>query len=117
MIQIKSLDVFLNMWVPMHFKLKEVLEWYARRYGTHNMVITSAYREGDKGVHGTNPLRGIDLRSRMFRDPWIVANIINHNWKYDPKRPAMSVCLYHSVGLGPHFHIQVHDNTTKVLTQ
>jgi len=27
-------------------------------------IITSLYRIGDNGVHGTLPLRGIDLRSR-----------------------------------------------------
>lgn len=74
-------------------------------------TITSIYRIGDKGVHGTLPVRGIDWRCRNDSFGEFVENYINALYAYDYKRPEMKVCMYHDTGLGKHLHIQVHPNT------
>lgn len=77
-------------------------------------TITSLYRIGDDGVHGTLPLRGMDLRCRDKVIGEMIENEINSRYKYDPSRPSMSCCMYHDIGLGAHLHIQVHPNTVEV---
>ena len=111
-IGLKNLNVLEDMlkvgWSPI---LIAVLKWMIVRYSKDHILITSAYREGDPGVHGINPLRGLDLRSTVFEDPEQVVEDINSHWKYDPSRPEMKVALLHDVGKGIHFHVQVHPNT------
>lgn len=72
---------------------------------------TSLYRIDDPGVHGTLPLRGLDLgcKNQAFGD--MVADYINTKWVYDPKRPEKQCCTCHDVGGGLHLHIQTHPNT------
>jgi hypothetical protein len=91
--------------------LVEILEAVQRRWGC--AVITSAYRRGDKGVHGCTPCRGVDLRaSDMGHD---IAAWVNDGWEYDPERPEMRCALYHDAGSGWHLHLQVHPHTVKVV--
>lgn len=145
-IRIKNI-VIMNgvLTVPWHPTLIKVLEWFDREY-PDKIVITSAYRKGSgaRGVHGTNPLRGNDLRSREFVDPIIVQDHCNEIWDYGDGKH--SVCIYHRTArckncknkfevnpeegvvgttvcpkcgtgakyikdFGPHFHIQVRDET------
>ena len=73
------------------------------------VIVTSAFREGDEGVHGCG--RGIDIRSRCFADPEAIAKEINAHWKYDPLRPEMVCALYHDIGQGAHIHLQVCEAT------
>lgn len=77
-------------------------------------VITSLYRINDKGVHGTLPLRGLDLRCHDDKIGPDVAKRINQAWKYDPNRPDKVCCMYHDIGQGAHIHLQVHPNTVRV---
>ena len=108
----KNLGILGNMFsVAWHPTLIAVLKWLRVRYHSGQIVITSAYRENDTGVHGTTPLRGFDLRSRIFNNPEAICDDINMNWVYDPNRPGKKVAILHDVGKGMHFHIQVHDNT------
>jgi len=74
-------------------------------------VITSLYRIGDSGVHGTLPLRAMDLRCRDALTGSEIESAINAIWIYDPSRPRINVCKFHDVGYGPHIHIQVHPKT------
>jgi len=76
-------------------------------------TITSIYRIGDSGVHGTLPVRGIDLRCSY--DPFgkFIENFINTRWMYDTERPSKNCCTYHDVGKGKHIHIQTHANTIR----
>jgi len=90
-----------------HRKLVALVAWCYIRLS--EVVITSAFREGDAGVHGSG--RGIDLRSSVFNDPQAIANEINTHWKYDPARPHMVCALYHDSGQGPHIHLQVCEAT------
>ncbi len=108
-IEYKNEQIFKNATcVAWHPTLVEVLMWIEKAF---KPVITSAYRKGDPGVHGADPLRAFDLRSYIFTNPESVRDIINEHWVYDPKRPAMQVCVYHDVGRGVHFHVQVHKNS------
>lgn len=97
------------MEVPFHPKMVALLLWVAHRYS--QATITSAYRKGEKGIHGTNPCRAVDIRSRCFPNPYAIEADINGHWTYDPQRPAKNCALYHDVGQGPHIHLQVCDNT------
>jgi len=94
----------------LHKRLVDVLEWFIQRYGY--AVITSSVRSD--GIHSTYPLRAVDLRSSIYPQPDMVADEINRVWTYDPSRPQYQVCVYHDVGMGMHFHIQVHKNTMRV---
>jgi len=76
-------------------------------------IITSLYRMDDDGVHGTLPLRGIDLRCKNHDMGKIIEKWTNERWEYDPTRPKMKVCLFHDVGRGLHLHFQSHPNTGK----
>ena len=77
-------------------------------------TITSGYREGDSGVHGTKPLRGIDIRSWGNRfTPLELVKDINEEFCYDYTRPNIVCAMHHNVGTGEHFHLQVHPNTQR----
>jgi len=83
-------------------------------------ICTSGFREGDTGVHGTNPCRGLDLREWVFDDPQAICDKINKIWEYDAKRPKKFVAKIHIskskwAGAHPakHIHLQVHPNTRR----
>ena len=94
----------------IHPRLREVLSWMESHFG-FGFVITSQYRISDPGVHGTLPLRAKDLRCKSVVVGKAIEEVVNSNWCYDVERDGMDVCIFHDVGLGPHLHIQVHDNT------
>lgn len=95
--------------IPFHRKMVTMATWIAHRYS--EMVITDGYRDGDPGVHGTNPCRGMDIRSTSFPDPKKVVDDINAHWIYDSARPLKSCALYHNTGRGYHIHLQVEEDT------
>ena len=111
MVATKNNDVILGVLaVPWEPKLKELLIWIENKWS--NNTITCAYEKRDySSVHSTIPLRGFDLRSRNFIDPQKIADEINSQWIYDPQRPEKKCCVFHDVGKGPHFHLQVHNDT------
>jgi hypothetical protein len=87
-----------------------LLELVLELYDAFNLdIITSAYRPGDKGVHGTQPLRGIDFRCRDAVVGKRIEGWINQRWKYDSLRPEKKCAVWHNV----HLHLQVHNNTRK----
>lgn len=106
MFRIKNLDV-LNL----EPRLKEIIKAVEKRFGLD--VITSGLRPWDKGVHGTSPLRGIDLRCRDKLIGNHVATWVNMRWLYDSNRPNKKCAICHDVGQGIHLHFQVHPTTTK----
>ena len=76
------------------------------------ICITCGYREGDIGVHGTVPCRGIDLRSWIYPNPQDIVDRVNSKWIYDPDRPDMKCAVLHATKSGAlHIHLQVHPNT------
>ena len=86
-----------------------LINWVTVR--NSKIVITSGYRKGDKGVHGTLPCRGIDIRSRIYENPQAIVDDINRHFIYDINRPEKKCAILHNVGHGEHIHLQVHPNT------
>ena len=106
-----SKQIFKNfIGTPMHPILADLFWHWGRKY--YESVVTSAFRSGDSGVHGTLPYyRGVDLRSYIYADPAGMADDINLVWIYDYKRPKKRCVIYHNVGRGIHLHLQVSYNT------
>ena len=107
--------------IPRHPILVDVLIWVSK-LKKMEMIVTSDFRDkrihkDDPAIHGTNPLRAIDLRSWTMRNPDLIRDKINSVWLYDPHRPRLQVCVFHQVtkfngeSSGIHFHLQVCDNT------
>ena len=112
MICVKEHRVLVGMLaVPFHPTLIELVLWFCVRFS--DTTFTSAYREGDPGVHGTIPCRALDIRSSKFENPWDVVDEVNRHWEYDFERPEKKCAIYHNIGLGPHIRLQVHSNTRK----
>ena len=113
-IKIKNEDVQFNL---MHYRyhpmLSRITRWIAQEWGA--IFYTEGYRKKrhPNDLHGEIPVRAVDLRSRIYAVPDLVAEKINNEWVYDPERPEMKVCVYHDTGEGLHFHIQVHPNTMR----
>ena len=112
MIAIKDTPVLMQlMTMEYHPRLVMIVAYITDMWD--RTVITSAYRGGDKGVHGTDPCRAVDIRSWIFSNPEKVVGRINQDWEYDPERPEMIVALYHDAGSGNHIHLQAHNNTRR----
>lgn len=113
MIIVKNKKIFLNLLLVGYDPLLvSILGYVDKKYG--KAIITSGHRPGDKGVHGTIPCRGLDIRSHVYYNPSAedIVSDINNKWEYDPKRPKKNVAMVHSVGTGGiHIHFQVHPNT------
>ena len=111
MIVIKDKDTLISVLCGFDPTLVEIVVWILEEYD--RVVITCGYREGDGGVHGTMPCRGIDLRSWVYPYPYAVSNKVNDMWEYDPDRPYLKCASVHDSGSGMHLHLQVHKNTKK----
>lgn len=109
--RIKNHQVLKEILLPgFHPKLVALSIWCLVRWG--DLWITSGYREGDSGVHGTLPCRALDVSSRPFIRPEAMALDANIHWTYDPERPKFTCVLYHKTPGGVwHFHLQVHPRT------
>lgn len=93
----------------------ELLWWLEGRV---ELILTSAYRKHkihakDSGIHCVLPVRAVDIRSWIFKNPHKVEKLINEYWVYDPERAHKMCCVLHDSGQGVHFHIQVHQNTVR----
>ena len=109
-IKCKNTDVAKNaLSVGWDEMLIALYQWLS--FNHPETILTSTYREGDRGVHGCIPLRGFDVRSWVFSDPEAICDIVNDKWIYDTDRPQKKVAMIHDVGKGKHFHFQVHPNT------
>jgi len=74
-------------------------------------TLTSLYRINDNGVHGTLPLRAMDLSIRNNDIGLVAERFVNGRWIYDPTRPKLKCALLHDAGSGLHLHLQTHLNT------
>ena len=97
--------------VRWHETLLDLFCWILDRFG--GQTITSAYRPGERGVHGCDPLRGLDLRGKGAKAEKLAAEV-NDCWEYDSVRPMKKVALVHNVGSGEHIHLQVHPMTVLI---
>ena len=73
-------------------------------------TITSLYRMNDGGVHGTLPLRGVDLRMRDESIGHELEKYINFKWMYSVEI-GKQCALLHGRGFNLHLHIQTHKDT------
>ncbi len=92
--------------------LREILSLIEASTGVE-FTITSLYRIGDDGPHGTLPLRATDLRCRTSTLGLAVETLVNSRFRYDSDRPAKQCAIYHDAGSGAHIHLQVHPNTRR----
>lgn len=93
--------------------LRQILIWIEDETG-FEFTITCIFRPRDKGVHGTIPIRGCDLRCRNKIIGYEIQELINNSWIYDSKRPHLECAILHGAGSNLHLHIQVHANTKKL---
>jgi len=101
--------------VPTEETLLDILFWLDLQV-PGKVIITSGPRKDDDGVHGTNPSRGIDIRSWVFRSPEQVVGMINAEWEYDYERFDKQIAKYHRTETGAfHIHLQSHKNTRRRL--
>ena len=91
--------------VALYYSFDDIVPWFRK-------IITSAYRPG-KGVHGTDPGRGIDLRCHSHWVGEYLEKKISGYWSYDITRPHKKCVIYHTSTdeNGYHLHLQVHPNT------
>lgn len=113
MITIKDNEIHGFLSVPFHQMLIDVLMFLEHLY-PNRVMLTCGHRPGDKGVHGQDVCRGIDIRSRVFPKPQKVVNTINKTFQYDPNRLRMVVAILHGDGSNEHIHLQVHPNTIRI---
>ena len=113
-VQLKGVAVLSSILKhPWHPTLLNVVKWIYKTWSDNQIVITEGYRTGG-GVHSTNPLRAVDLRSWTFPNPEEIVEKINTAWDYG--KEGYNVALYHRtshVGAAYHFHIQVRDETKR----
>jgi hypothetical protein len=117
-IRFKSLEIAHNFCdVRIHPKLTNLLMYIADLTG--EVIITSARRyrtvhPKDTMLHMTDPLRAVDIRHYIYNDYLKLKDTINSIFQYDSRRPTKDVIVFHDIGLGSHFHCQVHPRTTKI---
>lgn len=97
-----------------HHILVDLVRWLFDVGLVKEIVNTSNYREGDESVHGTQPYRGLDIRSHGMKNPQGLVDMVNDHWQYDSVRPEKMCALFHDVGRGLHIHLQVHPNTVLI---
>ena len=111
-LQIKDIQTLQSLRVEWHPKLESLFQWICN-YKDH-IVITCGYEKRDyASVHSVLPLRGLDIRSWIYRDPENFCRIINGVWQYDPERPLKKCAIYHDSGRGKHIHLQVNKRTVR----
>ena len=90
--------------------LRHMAVWIEENTGLE-FTVTSLYRPGDLGVHGTIPVRGMDLRCRSMLIGTTISELVNTFFKYDEERPHLQCCVLHGNDSNLHLHLQVHTNT------
>lgn len=104
----------INQLKFIHPKLRRLATRLEQLTGVE-FTITSLRRIGDLGIHGTDPLRAIDLRCRSPDLGHLVEELIDARYIYDPQRPELHCAMFHNVGRGAHIHLQVSDETLEAV--
>lgn len=110
-IAFKTFDIFIG--IRNHMTSQTLFDILSFLTTKHGVLVTESWREQrhKNDLHGTRPLRAVDIRSWHYEDPESVVAAVNDRWQYDPGRPQMRCALLHDSGQGPHIHIQVHPRT------
>lgn len=113
---VKDVDVLRGL-MERRFSslLIQIILDVAKEFG---IVITESWRKRRhrNDLHGTQPVRAIDIRSWCYPNELAhrIMAWINTRWVYDPARPHMKVATIHKVKGGVlHFHIQTHPDTQR----
>ena len=116
-IKIKDVSVLRGLFEKNYDQtLIDIICYVAEEYG---IVMTESFREKlhDNDLHGTDPVRAIDLREWCYALHLAkeIEDDINRQWIYDPNRPHMKCAWIHEnrKTKGFHFHIQTHPNTRR----
>ncbi len=106
------------------------LDWYCLKFLKRDIQLTCIHRtqKEQNAIYGGNPKyqkkpwksvhqfqRGIDIGVNAFTTEvkQILCNMLNKRFSY---KGNYKTCVWHDVGLGDHFHIQVDGtNETKIL--
>lgn len=94
-------------------RLWDILEYMDRMLHADDkhVTVTAVWYQGGSGVH--EAFRAVDVRShelniqRIRQIEWLVN-------KRFPRSDGKPTCLYHDVGQGPHFHLQVPPGTSEM---
>lgn len=94
--------------------LIQIILELSEKYG---IFITESYRKKKhpNDLHGTQPVRAIDLRVTCYFDSVVpeISKYVNTRWIYDPDREDMKCLIVHDSGQGIHAHVQVHHKTRR----
>jgi len=103
------------MYHRFHIKLVQVMCWIIDHFDDATLTESFRFQLHSNDLHGTKPVRAIDLRSWIYEDAKKIVRLINETWEYDFERPHKLISIYHKnrKGNGYHLHIQVHPNTRK----
>lgn len=122
-IRLKNENIFRGLALHLfHLKLVDIICWIIVTFGLILMTESFRHQRHKNDLHGTKPVRAIDIRAWIYPDPIKVVRAINKKFIYDPNRPWKKVAVYHQnskkdpksnpkTGIGYHLHIQVHLNT------
>jgi len=122
-IRLKNQNVFMGLALHIfHIRLIEIICWINRTFDFILLTETFRHQTHSNDLHGTKPVRAIDIRAWAYQNPIIVVRAINKKFIYDSERPWKKVAVYHQnnqkdpkanpkTGIGYHLHIQVHPNT------
>ncbi len=113
---IKNVDVLLGL-MERRFSplLVKIIADLAKEHG---LVMTESYRSKmhRNDLHGTLPVRAVDIRSWVFDDKKAqeIKHEINRRWEYDYNRPEKDCAILHRTKNGAmHFHFQTCQNTRR----
>ena len=105
------------------------LDWYCKKYMGRDIQLTCIFRtqKEQDAIYGDDPKyqkkpwysvhqfhRGIDIGVNAFTTSKkrILRNVLNKRFYYGKRHKT---CVWHDVGLGDHFHVQVSSgNTTRI---
>ena len=97
--------------------MEKHIELYSKQINPKTQKLYTVEEIKAKGtVHMANPLRGMDLRSRILTEEQNrkLVDDTNVEWVYDSARPYLKCAQLHKVGDNAfHLHIQVHPNTVR----
>ncbi len=86
-------------------KIVDVMSALMAALHNEQLTVTSVYREDIHSPH--HYLRAVDIRSRYMKPEACVYMEVILNLIFPYKKGAHQTVMYHDVGYGFHFHIQV----------
>jgi len=126
-IRLKNENVFRGLALHLFsLRLVDIICWIIAAFNFVLLTESFRHQRHKNDLHGTKPVRAIDIRAWIYPNPIKVVRAINKQFIYDPNRPHKKVAVYHQnskkdpkadpkTGVGYHMHIQTHPNTRERL--